>query len=97
LSGELADRIPAMLFDDLSSEGMRMSAQHLRDLNPDRRHAVLAATALHLSRNLTDCAMDLFKKLIGSLTRRADNQAAKREVPEGAANSPERAKEREGT
>lgn len=55
-----------------------MSAQHLRDLNPERRHAVLAATALHLSRNLTDCAMDMFKKLIGALTRRADNQAAQR-------------------
>ncbi len=78
LPPELADRIPAKLFDELSAEGSRMSAQHLRDLNPERRHAVLAATALHLSRNLTDCAMDLFKKLIGALTRRADNQAAQR-------------------
>ena len=78
LPAELADRIPAKLFDELSAEGSRMSAQHLRDLNPERRHAVLAATALHLSRNLTDCAMDMFKKLIGALTRRADNQAAQR-------------------
>lgn len=55
-----------------------MSAQHLRDLNPERRHAVLAATVLHLSRHLTDCAIDVFKKLIGALTRRADNQATAR-------------------
>ncbi|WFU51535.1 Tn3 family transposase [Sinorhizobium terangae] len=78
LPANLAERIPAKLFEELASEGMRMSAQHLRDLNPERRYAVLAATILHLSRNLTDCAIDMFKKLIGALTRRADNQAAKR-------------------
>ncbi|MBP0685432.1 hypothetical protein J8J21_20505, partial [Mycobacterium tuberculosis] len=51
---------------------------HLRDLNTERRHAVLAATVLHLSRHLTDCAIDMFKKLMGILTRRANNQAAAR-------------------
>lgn len=50
LPAELADRIPVKLFDELSAEGNRMSAQHLRDLNPERRHAVLAATAQYLSR-----------------------------------------------
>ncbi len=75
---ELMERIPAKVFDELAAEGMRMSAQHLRDLNPERRHAVLAATVLHLSRHLTDCAIDVFKKLIGVLTRRADNQATAR-------------------
>ena len=75
---ELMERIPAKVFDELAAEGMRMSAQHLRDLNPERRHAVLAATVLHLSRHLTDCAIDVFKKLIGAMTRRADNQATAR-------------------
>nr|WP_245416008.1 Tn3 family transposase [Mesorhizobium denitrificans] len=75
---ELMERIPAKIFDELAAEGTRMSAQHLRDLNPERRYAVLAATALHLSRHLTDCAIDVFKKLIGALTRRADNQATAR-------------------
>ncbi|MGE0283436.1 MAG: Tn3 family transposase, partial [Rhizobiaceae bacterium] len=75
---ELMERIPAKVFDELAAEGMRMSAQHLRDLNPERRHAVLAATALHLSRHLTDCAINVFKKLIGAMTRRADNQATAR-------------------
>ena len=72
------ERIPAKVFDELAAEGMRMSAQHLRDLNPERRHAVLAATVLHLLRYLTDCAIDVFKKLIGTMTRRADNQATAR-------------------
>uniref|UniRef100_UPI0032667BDF hypothetical protein n=1 Tax=Mesorhizobium sp. SB112 TaxID=3151853 RepID=UPI0032667BDF len=31
---ELMERIPAKVFDELAAEGMRMSAQHLRDLNP---------------------------------------------------------------
>ncbi|QYA10524.1 Tn3 family transposase (plasmid) [Agrobacterium larrymoorei] len=78
LSGALMDRIPGKVFDEFAAEGMRMSAQHLRDLNPERRHAVLAATALHLSRHLTDCAIDMFKKIMGILTRRADNRAAAR-------------------
>ncbi|WP_192886561.1 DUF4158 domain-containing protein [Agrobacterium sp. LAD9] len=44
LSAALMERIPAKVFDEFAAEGMRMSAQHLRDLNPERRHAVLAAT-----------------------------------------------------
>ena len=78
LPATLMERIPAKVFDELAAEGMRMSAQHLRDLNPERRHAVLAATVLHLSRHLTDGAIDMFKKLMGVLTRRADNQATAR-------------------
>lgn len=78
LSATLMERIPGKVFDEFAAEGMRMSAQHLRDLNPERRHAVLTATALHLSRHLTDCAIDMFKKIMGILTRRADNRAAAR-------------------
>ncbi|WP_284316938.1 Tn3 family transposase, partial [Labrys miyagiensis] len=78
LSATLMERIPAKVFDEFAAEGMRMSAQHLRDLNPERQHAVLAATVLHLSRHLTDCAIDMFKKLMGALTRRANNQAVDR-------------------
>ncbi|MGY6710101.1 MAG: Tn3 family transposase [Rhizobiaceae bacterium] len=74
----LMERIPAKVFDEFAAEGMRMSAQHLRDLSPERRHAVLAATALHLSRHLTDCAIDMFKKIMGILARRADNRATAR-------------------
>jgi len=78
LPATLMERIPAKVFDEFAAEGMRMSAQHLRDLNPERRHAVLAATVLYLSRHLTDGAIDMFKKLMGMLTRRADSQAAAR-------------------
>lgn len=78
LPAALMERIPVKVFDEFAAEGMRMSAQHLRDLNSERRYAVLAATALHLSRHLTDCAIDMFKKIMGILTRRADNQAAAR-------------------
>ncbi|KAB2729235.1 DUF4158 domain-containing protein [Brucella intermedia] len=78
LSATLIERIPGKVFDEFAAEGMRMSAQHMRDLNPERRHAVLAATALHLSRYLTDCAIDMFKKIMGVLSRRADNRAAAR-------------------
>lgn len=78
LSPALMERIPAKVFEEFAAEVMRTSVQHLRDLNPERRHAILAATALHLSRHLTDCAIDMFKKIMGVLTRRADNRAAAR-------------------
>lgn len=60
-----------------------MSAQELRDLSPERQNAVLAATVFHLPHHLTDCVIDRFKKLMGILTRRADNQAAARVTRSG--------------
>jgi hypothetical protein len=40
--------IPAQAFERLADEGLRMTAQHLRDLTGPRRHAVLCASMIKL-------------------------------------------------
>jgi hypothetical protein len=63
------ERIPANVFDEFAAEGMRLSAQHLRDLNPERRNAVLAATVRYLSRRLTDGAIEMLGRQSGGRPR----------------------------
>lgn len=72
--------VPPIAFDALAGEGLRMTAQHLRDLAQPRRGATLAAAVLRLEAELTDAALLIFDKLMGTLSRRAE-QGAK----EGAA------------
>lgn len=61
-------------------ERLRMTAQHLRDLAQPRRAATLAAAVLRLEAELTDAALLMFDKLMGTLSRRAEQGAT-----EGAA------------
>ena len=66
---------PPAAFDALAGEGLRMTAQHLRDLAQPRRAATLAATVLRLDTELTDAALLMFDKLMGGLSRRAERKA----------------------
>jgi hypothetical protein len=63
--------IPAQAFERLAAEGLRMTAQHLGDLTGSRRHAVLCATVIKLESVLTDAALSMFDKLMGSVARKA--------------------------
>ncbi len=63
--------IPAQAFERLAGEGLRMTSQHIRDLTSHRRHAVLCATVIKLESVLTDAALSMFDKLMGSVARKA--------------------------
>jgi TnpA family transposase len=78
LDRDLAKRVPAAVFERLADEGMRMTAGHIGDLAPDRRHAVLLATIIAIETDLTDATLFMFDKLMGSLARRAENRTSAR-------------------
>ena len=67
--------VPPAAFDALAGEGLRMTAQHLRDLAQPRRAATVVATVLRLDTELTDAALLMFDKLMGGLSRRAERRA----------------------
>jgi hypothetical protein len=46
--------IPAQAFERLADKGLPMTAQHLRDLRAQHRHAALCATVIKLESLLTD-------------------------------------------
>lgn len=73
-----AAALPKAAFDRLADEGERVTAQHLAQLNPTRRHAVLAAAAITLEMELTDITLAMFEKLMASLGRTAERKAAER-------------------
>src|SRR3546814_7972134 len=66
--------IPALTFDRLADEGSRITPQHLGELNALRRHATLAAQGIRLEESLTDATLTMFDKLLGSMSRRAENR-----------------------
>jgi TnpA family transposase len=66
--------IPAQAFERLADEGLRMTAQRLRDLRAPRRHAVLCATVIKLESLLTDAVLCMFDKLMGSVARKASRR-----------------------
>ena len=78
LDRDLAKRVPDAVFERLADEGMRMTAGHIGDLAPDRRHAVLLATIIAIETDLTDATLFMFDKLMGSLARRAENRTSAR-------------------
>ena len=55
----------------LAREGNQMTAQHLRDLEPDRRYATLVAVILETKATIIDQIVDLHDRLIGALFNRA--------------------------
>ena len=63
--------VPSGVFARLAEEGLRMTPQHLGELMPDRRHAILAAAAVRLEEHLTDTTLGMADKLMGSLARGA--------------------------
>lgn len=66
-----AAMFPSATFDRLADEAVRITPQHLGELGPLRRHSTLAAAAIRLEEILTDAALTMFGKVIGSMTRRA--------------------------
>lgn len=61
--------VPPAVFERLAHEGLRMTTQHLGELSPDRRYALLAATVIRLESQLIDATLAMFEKLMGSLAR----------------------------
>ena len=72
--------------DRLLAEAAVMTVQHIADLEPARRTAILVAQAAELETRLADATLAMFEKYIGSLFTKAQNrderrfQATKRDV-----------------
>ncbi len=70
----------------LVEEGGIMTAQHIADLEPARRSAILVAQLTHLETRIVDATLSMFEKYIGSLFTKARGkderrfQATKRDV-----------------
>jgi hypothetical protein len=71
----LLGAIPQIAFQRLVDEAMRMTAQHLAEATTSRRLALLVTVTLHLETALTDAALSMFDKLMGSLSRRAERRS----------------------
>ena len=86
IGSERAGRIHAARLDRLVEEGAIMTVQHIADLEPARRTAILVAQVANLEIRLTDATLAMFEKYIGSLFTKAQNrderrfQATKRDV-----------------
>src|SRR5208283_3413609 len=52
----------------------RTTAQHIAGYEPQRRHAALTAVTLDLIPSLTDHAIDLFDRLMGTMFRKAEGR-----------------------
>jgi Domain of unknown function (DUF4158) len=68
--------IPAAAFDRIAAECLRMTVQHARDLAVPRRYATLVVAAISFETKLTDAALLMFDKLLGSLARKAELRTA---------------------
>ncbi|MEA2962974.1 MAG: hypothetical protein QOI46_3072 [Alphaproteobacteria bacterium] len=83
---ERAGRIHAARLTRLVDEGAIMTVQHIADLEPARRTAILVAQISSLGTRLADATLAVFEKYMGSLFTKAQNrderrfQATKRDV-----------------
>src|SRR5271166_6568725 len=69
----------------LAREAGRTTVQHVAGYERRRRHATLVAVALDLAASLTDQAVDLFDRLIGTMFRKADARHARAFQADGRA------------
>ncbi len=51
--------VPPAVFERLADEGLRITTQHLGELSPDRRYAVLTATVIRLEGQLIDATLGM--------------------------------------
>jgi TnpA family transposase len=58
----------------LAREAGRTTVQHIAGYERQRRHATLVAISLDLSASLTDQAIDLFDRLVGTMFRKAEGR-----------------------
>ena len=81
-----AGRIHAARLNRLVDEGAIMTVQHIADLEPARRIAILVAQVSSQETRLADATLAMFEKYMGSLFTKAQNrderryQATKRDV-----------------
>ncbi len=61
----------------LAREAGRTTVQHVAGYERQRRHATLVATALDITVNLTDQAIELFDRLVGAMFRKAEGRQAR--------------------
>lgn len=86
IGAERSARIHAARLGRLIDEGAVMTVQHIADLEPARRTAILVAQVSNLETRLADATLAMFEKYMGSLFTRAQNrddrrfQATKRDV-----------------
>ena len=86
VDAERSKRIHPARFARLVEEGAIMTAQHIADLEPARRTAILVAQVAHLDTRIADATLAMFEKYIGSLFTKARSkderrfQATKRDV-----------------
>ena len=79
-------RVHPIRFGRLLAEAGIMTMQHIADLEPARRTAILVAQTADLETRLADATLAMFEKYIGSLFTKAQNreerrfQATKRDV-----------------
>jgi hypothetical protein len=73
-----AARIHPDRFNRLVGEGAIMTVQHLADLEPARRTAMLVAQAASLETRLSDVTLAMFEKYMGTLFTRARNRDERR-------------------
>jgi TnpA family transposase len=73
-----AGRIHAARLARLIDEGAIMTVQHIADLEPARRTAILAVQAASLETRLADATLAMFEKYMGSLFSRARNRDERR-------------------
>jgi hypothetical protein len=71
----LQGAVPRVAFQRLVDEAARMTAKHLAEATESRRLALLVTVTLHLETALTDAALVMFDKLMGSLSRRAERRS----------------------
>jgi len=80
-----AHRVHQVRLAQLAREAGRTTVQHLAGYERPRRHATLVAVTLDLSASLTDQAVDLFDRLIGTMFRKAEGKHARAFQADGRA------------
>ena len=69
----------------LAREAGRTTAQHIAGYERQRRHATLVAITLELGATLTDQAIDLFERLVGTMFSKAETRHARAFQADGRA------------
>jgi hypothetical protein len=70
-------RVHQARLTQLAREAGRTTAQHIAGYEQQRRHATLVAITLELGATLTDQAIDLFERLVGSIFSKAETRHAR--------------------
>lgn len=78
VDADRARRIHPGRLTRLVEEGGIMTAQHIADLEPARRTAILVAQIAHLNTRVADATLAMFEKYIGSLFTKARSKDERR-------------------